>query len=378
MVIIKQQLKQMMGRIRKIKHNIICYWNKITHFNYPTSFDDIKQRLTDKVNLHSSSISKYVTDDEIKLVRNGDSYSWELVDDFWMWLKIRNLQEKYFSKNYFDVLFDLMLTDQDFQITTVKVDQKKAKDIKNFNNYKKQLEKVIYDDKAKLFNQTTTPDVVELSEYTKLIEKGLASLDEFMAVKKWYFLYLFDTKYHDQITGDDFVILENKTSQLKNARIELDLSVKEVALIDLQMDRDPLFLQYSAIKDICQILGVDNTLDRETIIDGNVISDNLIFFQQKHPEYTSLFDLTNKVPSRRENVISLLNSILIKWSYCKLTQLGLPNKNSSGKRFYKYIFMPINQVFDKFVIFMSPVIYYNSTQIKMLNDAQFSNLCDFL
>jgi len=127
-------------------------------------------------------------------------------------------------------------------------------------------------------------------------------------------LALFDHTHHDKIIGNDFVELGNKKEQLRNALIEKTLSVKEIAFSDIktadfsihdvllndeeprfEMNKDPHYLKYYFITEICEKLGVKNTLDRDTIIDETIIIDNLDFFKSRFYSYLAVFDLSIKI-----------------------------------------------------------------------------------
>jgi len=114
-------------RIIKFIFNTICYYNKIRYYNYPITVEDIKDRINEKINEHNKYHDQY----NIQIVYCGKRFKWVMIDNYWSWLKIKNLQEKYLSKNYFDELFDLMLEEQNLTIELIPSDTLNSKDIVN-------------------------------------------------------------------------------------------------------------------------------------------------------------------------------------------------------------------------------------------------------
>ena len=77
----------------------------------------------------------------------------------------------------------------------------------------------------------------------------------------------------------------------------------------------------TAIKAICNKLGVLHTQDRTTVIPIENISSNLKWFKSIYPMLRTHFNLTIDKPRNIPSVITMINIVLEEWSCCKLEKI---------------------------------------------------------
>ena len=373
-----RQIKQMIGRIRKIKH--IFYYIKPYNCKLPTTYNKIYQVLEFIVNNINNDATSILTQRELEVLRKDlkrckqlDSNEhkqllYTLIDNYWLWLTIQNMIERNLSKNYFDILFELMLENQDIEIVPVDNTEYTVEEEDKFKKHMGKLTNLSKDEEKQLYLKAP---IVEGDEYISLkskVNNSTASLVEYMSIKKSDFLDMFTDQ--SQITPNDYMYCKNIIYKLYHARIEYDLTVKDVLINDIKYDIDennikkcPKFLKLKTIKEICTQLGFINTLDRTTIINNNKLEESIPWVKSKYYTYNNYFNLNPaQIPYDLKTVRNYFNSILDQWSHCEIKELESHQHKINGKRMRirTYSLRPIGNEsltefrFNKLVDLMKP------------------------
>ena len=402
-----RQMKQMIGRIRNLLSPNIIYYNKIRYDTYPIDhnyiynmiksiFNDVK---TGAKRLLSTDEKKYVYENllllsglnalkfdketlidfkayhnELIIDENG-KFHYYLKDDYWNWLLIKNLIERNLSRNFFDILFDEMLKDQEFTIVNYNDPNDNMTDYE-YSKTMINLESQVKQNDINLYNKIPLVKKGLYHKYKKLNDANQGNEYTHMAVDKYDFLkHFIDTS---QIDCSTYFLYKDKLKQLHQLRTEMDLPVKNVLIEDIYHCLDnnngkcPLFLKLLTIKIICDKLGFINSFDTNTIIDTLKIAEHKQWFNDNFTKLTTRFDIHIKKGSQNlKSIIDLLKAIFKAWNTFSFTTIKGSTKQQriNGKNVkISYYRLTAKSKLCELVNLMYPKIpsCLNSTTIKFL------------
>ena len=326
-----RDLKQMMGRVRKLRHNTVYIYNKSRSDFYPTKHLEIRQNLINRIDLDNSDVRKYLTDNEYAFYYQNREKIWTLKDNFWTWLLIESNREINLSKNSFDALFRIMLETQGFTIITNAVKQNTMA----FGNQLKLLKLKVHHTEETLFDSVTVVNEINFKAIQTMIDNNVATAEDKMIVAKSRFINMLTPDVRDQINGKIYVQNKNHAYNLTSSEHEIDHETKDIVIFDLNMQIEPGKAEYqkhNAIKWFCQMLRIPSTVDRNVIISDEVIKANLPEFIRYYPIFKLLFNLRCKAPSSFKGVLEMIRSIISSWSGSLLTVHSTNKVTVNGNR----------------------------------------------
>ena len=156
-----------------------------------------------------------------------------------------------------------------------------------------------------------------------------------MIVAKSRFINMFSPDIHQEINGHLYVENKNHVYRLTYSKHEIHHKTGDVLKFDLNKRIEPGKAEYqkhNAIKWLCQILQIPNTVDRDVIISDEVIKANLSEFIQHHAIFNTAFNLNIKPPNSFKGVLGMIRSIIKAWSGSSLIVNSKMNTVINGIR----------------------------------------------
>lgn len=357
-----RDIKQMMGRCRILKDNLIYVCNDVVReFCYAT-FEDVKFDLNEKSKVNNKLALEYLTHDERQLHLIDGKYMYVLKDTLWSWLAVHNMLEDNISKSYYDEIFKLMIQNQGYEIThyesapqikntspsnynivsvEIKTDDNDNQitseingnttdnklynseifdDVEKFKKYKKVLRQQVKNDEIELIRNAPIVSQKELNVMEKQIEKGEADKITIKTVQKNKVLKRLPEDQRDKITAEEISDVMKTNPLLWHASVELNMTVKDQLFLDLNnTEKTPLFSKLHYINYICSVLKVNNTLDRNTEIPCSRIRDNFVDLLALFHNISVVFGIKCKKPEDFGTMKRFIDDVLRRWTGCTLS-----------------------------------------------------------
>jgi hypothetical protein len=375
-----RDLKQMMGRCRWLKHNLVYYFiNDIKH-HYPITIKGVNDSLEKKLRLFSTllqSIGQLDTysflhqySHKVKWVRQLD-YS-----NFFVILYALCKVEINKSKNNCLNLFEEMLISQGYELTELecKWDKQQREDKEEERRTNQAL---VNDDIEYNYKLSIAPTKEDIKKADENVKKGQATkADKFILIKS-EFLQYFDEeykgiqtkeellkeieeikinnpdiisereaidqvmklpKYVNVVTSNDFMNYRGKEYLIKYPKIELAIYENTVSLTNIAISEINKLKEITDTKDIysfksflcklywiqliCTKLGLKHSLDTETKISDETMNENIKWFQDNKEIINRTFskrDQSNKDKELTKATISrYIQSIFNCWCSNKI------------------------------------------------------------
>ena len=360
------EIGQMMGRVRNLVNTPdednepkkIYFWNQTRKERLPETHEAIKKQIEGYLDLGNLDLVKYLGPYSRELCVRGSKICWQLKENYWTWLSIQNQLERNLSRNNYDKMFLDMLSFQGIAIGKVEhVDnadnieykdttryylREKEDQVQEFKEWKKlQSRNWKQNQILDLFNAAWLVNFKQIQQYRSIRENGQATRDQLMTLKKTELLHYIDPKNRDIVAsdGETLSILSDNLSQLLNCQMVRDWTGQDVALQDLKSHNyQPSVIpelslpQFEGITWLCQVIGIKNVLDRETVIWSETIRQRTELVIQSVP----LLDLRFRIPHLEvrdyPGVLRYINARLRTWSGCFLKQIGRRKITLNGKK----------------------------------------------
>jgi hypothetical protein len=314
------------------------------------------------------------------------------VDTLWSRLFLRNELERNLSRCHYRPLFELMLEDQGFKVTTARARrlQEQAEAYvttqlraltapgltpEQQKEQRKQVQEWLLAQAAQHFEQAPVLTGENLASLELLCERGQATAEQKLALAKNRFLQQFPSAV--RVSGTQWVAIRDWQRQLRRVRTELDLSTREETyglLLEftknhwIVREKPPQLAQFAAVRTICLKLGVRNTTDREVVIPEAVLADVPTWKLAFESELRYLFALPgNNPPHDRTSVVRMLNAILRQWSASKLGQASSKRGGSGPGRSREYTYKLVSLCgtsFDELLGQMTPRQYVSLEELE--------------
>lgn len=360
-----RDIKQMMGRCRILKDNLIYVCNDVVREFCYTTFEDVKFDLNERSKLNNKLALEYLTHDERQLHLIDGKYMYVLKDTLWSWLAVHNMLEDNISKSYYDEIFKLMIQNQGYEITnyesvpqikntspsndnTLSVeintndtnnqdkkitsdsnetvsdnklyDSEVFDDVEKFKKYKKELREQVKNNEIELIRNAPIVSQKELNSMEKQIEKGEADKITIKTVQKNKVLKRLPEDQRDKMTAEEISDVMKTNPLLWHASVELNMTVKDQLFIDLNnTEKTPLFSKLHYINYICSVLKVNNTLDRNTEIPCSRIRDNFVDLLALFNNISVVFGIKCKKPEDFGTMKRFIDDVLRRWTGCTLS-----------------------------------------------------------
>ena len=312
-----REIKQMMGRIRNLKDNTIHVFLKTKNFttqSLPYTYDKVREEAIIKSKYNEETAYVLFTDDELEILSENRTVIYSVKDTIWTRLRFHNKVEDNQSKIFYSELVEHMLKDQGFTIEYVNGPTQYdpgeiKKERKEIRNVRKQGKIKEYDDAP----------IVEYQEFKNMDQKyqlGMLDKELIPTLEKNKTLQYIQEDFKEDINGIDVYNFQKYKTQVYNARIEINLSIREQMQRDLRnTEKDPRFTQYIYVMLLCDLLGLKGTLDRDTEIPCRVIKKKFGRIVSEYPRFKSIFNIrTKEPPDNFKSLMGVLNTIFIKWS----------------------------------------------------------------
>lgn len=319
-----REVKQMMGRIRQLTDNEIYICNYTTNRNELIDYDKILQKQNNLINHNNALACTTLTNDECDLYLEEGKYIYKFKDNIWTWLNIQNEIENNISKNYYNDAFLWLLEDQKYQITHFQLPNNSTAIITSERNRishckkKKQQTKQVDTNELNLIQNA--PIVSDKAYYKLKLENDqgrLNKLDAYTLQKNNIVRYVSPSEY-SLVTAQEIVDITKYKSQLYNAKIEMDLTIKDQLFRDIVNSPNgklPIFSKYHYIKLICDMLNISSSMDTTSIIHCKDIRPhfNTIKDLSNNIKLTFNLNISNKI-NDYNGLFRFINSIFTAWT----------------------------------------------------------------
>lgn len=314
-----REVKQMMGRIRILIDNEIYVFNNVVHMNNPTHPYAIRQNIEYQLQLCNAYLHAVLSPAERMYSVEGEQRVWKLKDGYWVDLLLDCLSEVNMSRNYFDVLFHMMIRDQGFTIITDEC-QPLPKTIKDqLKQRDDEISDLIGESDVDDFNNSRyITDPVEYRALQRKNNRGESSRAEKLHLIKTNFLRLFTSPL--EINAIDF--FRNKyMTHVWNVFHELRLGIHQTVITDLRrfvgeklLTTSPRFLKCFIVRCICAHLGFKSSVDCVHEISENRIRNYMQQWVNAYDLIKPVFNYTGKRPSDYKTVVAMIRCVFTSWS----------------------------------------------------------------
>lgn len=340
-----REVKQMMGRVRNILDNTIYLYTISRKQIRPLTYERARQDFIKEMQLNEYICSKYLSSKDKRTLMIDGNFEYGITDNIWTWLTFNNIIEDNWSKCFYDDMINLMLINQGYQIHRFKLNEF---DDSLFKEYKHTLSIKLTNEDIVLLDTAPIVNSHRLNEYKSRVEKGFADRQCIMTVIKNDILQHELVDEQAQITGQEIYSAKKYYKQLMNAKIECTKRVYDQVIYDISNKREhPKFTKYHYIKILCYILGVNNSLDRNTEIPCSRIRDNYGILLHYFDDIRTAFNLQCGPPTKFAEFKSFIDTVLKSWGGSILTA----NWNGKTHRTRNLTVLDyVNMLVDKYTI----------------------------
>lgn len=364
-----RELKQMMGRIRKIRERIVhVYTNKTGGSGrVPISSKEIKRDMVTAVSLSNKEIEErnlgrikqYMVGLQVKRQRSENAdptgvqrtnrkYYYYLENTIWMWLTVENIKEKNLSLMYYDSLFRLMMEEQGFEYQVLQGSAQAkgavAAELQKHSQWEK-VKREEHDEKMiAIYDQEIPKNILpeELSHIRSRVENGRATASDKVTLKVQNLLADIRPECRQDVTGEQIHKLDPRW--LHNAQLLRDLSDLDSYRNDMRKQKyghhvSTDLLKRVAAEQVARLLGVSSILtDRSTLISDDQIKTKIPEWQQLYPTLKAAFNLRGHSPTGFQGVKQMINSVLKSCLGCELRTVSKSRVQNNNHREWKYVY----------------------------------------
>lgn len=362
---------QMRMRVRNLIDNTEFMYINHRKDHFQTCFDKIKERhesFLANSSLYAKQILEELRGFEIHILCvDTKKMIWKYEDNFWVWLTIYLEREVNISCNYFKFLIYRNLKRDGVTIVEpppIDTSKEYIAQLKTFSAWKKNMKKQLNTEIENKYDEIDM-DEQDAEQLTYLIKSGNATENDKLASNK---LHIAKKITIGQILwGQNCMAYSKYQNEIYSLQIELEMSHLAIIIEDIEHSQytnipKPFIAQYINIRQICQKLGVKNTYDRESIIYGKEIHGHLQWYQQRFSQFQVNFKLTCDEPPEYKQLITMISSILTRWSRTRLKKLK-GEKKIGKKSFYNYKLVGA-EGFDEIYNILAPRKLYGAENIQ--------------
>ena len=392
-----EEVAQMMGRVRNLinppgeedEPKKVYFWNQTRNEKLPDTYEAIKRQIETHLLVGSLDMIKFLGPESRQLCIHGSKMCWELKETFWTWLSLQNQLVKNRSRNNYNNLFLDMLTSQGIGVgKTIYLDNADNVEYSHgVRYYLKENNAQIKEFKEwKTLRNTTWKSVQveglsnaawllgfkQIQQYRSKRENGEATSDELITLKKSELLQHIDPQYRENLASDGYrlVILSDNLHQLLNCQMVRDWTSRDVAFQDIKTNNYNLDVipqlelpQFEGINWLCQIVGVRNVLDRDTIVWSETIRQRSELVIQNIALLDARFKTSHQQVKDYGGVLRYINARFRSWAGCVLHEVNRKRLTIDGKRVLtKYYSLKAPDGFDKILHIMTPKISFSSAK----------------
>jgi hypothetical protein len=353
------EMKQMMGRVRKVKDQLVHVLSGGKPSYAPTTCKEIRQELVTSIAICNEEVKKrklshikrtYLPEFNTTRVRVEEKYVYYLENTIWTWLTIQNIQERNLSLVYQNAMFRLLMEDQGFEyeqcLGSLALSRPVVSAIvKNHKSWKAERRTEHDDEKEIVYDQILKMKLSkeQLDEIEKRKIAGCASQIDKEILKVGGVLANTNPEYIDNVTGKQ--IRDVKPQWIRNAQILRNWNDEDAVRSDMKKQatgRDTGWDlgKKTCLQNISKLLGVDILTDRTTVISDTVIKDQLPKWIELQPNIKSSFGLRFKLgtPNSFKAVKEMIDTALHTSLGIRLKVVGKTKVQIAGKREWKYIY----------------------------------------
>ena len=382
------EVGQMMGRVRKLIHPLgeedephkVYFWNQTRSERLPDTYEAVRRQIENHLLVGNLDMIKFLGPESRKLCVYGSTMCWELKDNFWTWLSIHNQLERNLSRNNYDKLFIDMLASQGIKVgKTVYIDNvENIEYIENVRYYLKENDDQVKEFKEwKKLRDTTWKNkqmddfskaawlvnLKHIQQYRSKREVGEATTEELITLKKSELLQHIDPQHREGLKadGEKLLIMSENLPQLLNCQMVRDWSHRDVALQDVKNHNycsdvipELELPKFEGINWLCQIIGVQSVLDRDTLVCGETIRERTELVIQNIPLLDARFKVVHQTVKDYAGVVRYINARLRSWGGCVLAEVQYKWAKIGGKRVkIKYYQLKAVDGFDEILRLMT-------------------------
>jgi len=376
-----RDVKQMMGRVRHLKQNEICFFIKPQIANRATDIEEIRELIMRRINHEIDVSEKYFPTDDIeggedekkkkedkklldkrkrvesyianisalneiedpniiKTVSNKEKSDWLLE------VHLINTQEKNLSFNDFSDIFKLMLTNQKIKIVFFDEIENQTKIIKEMKVEIKVNKNEYKECQGIEYNEAPNLQEGEAKEYKKKQEQRTITAKEKVALQK----YNIQKYFSIPLPYDDYKLVEGQLSKLFHAKYEELLSPEDLCKHEQKMlrERNPYsevtFGQLEAIKELMKFINY-NQLPSYKVTEMTTLP----FKVQKEKGNEVLrkcrdaFAMHNIKEINGFTTLQILKNVFMMWLGAKVTSSDDKKQKQINKVRYDYVEVKVEQ-----------------------------------
>ena len=388
-----REVKQMMGRVRNLVNTSdeagepkkVYYWNQTRRDKLPETCESLKKQIQEHLLAGNLDMVKSLGAENKQLYVEGTRAYWRLKNDYWTWLSIQNQLECNRSRNNYDQLFVEMLESQGIAIgkTRYVENDENTEYIEGVRTYLKERDDQVQEFKAwkrvqdtewkdkrssELSNAVWLSNFKQITAFKSKRQNGEATTEELTTLRKSELLQHIDPQHRETFSsdGNKLSLLSDNLTQLLNCQMVRDWTSRDVALYDIRKhnyNQDPIpelsLPQFEGISWLCQILGLNSILDRETVISSEILRQRTPFVIQNIPLLDARFKVPHQEVKDYAGVLRYVNSRLRTWGGCSLIQRQRKYITVNGKRVeVKYYQIRASDGLDEILQLMTTKKYF--------------------
>ena len=349
-----RDVKQMMGRVRKLSTGLI--FSHIQHYStkFPISYDSIKLSLLNRKTSYLTSLNDITKDPShpqtfidnaqnmfVRLSANKVRFGSDGIlcddfsdDDWFTSLHIRNIQERNLSSNFFYETFVHMMVEQGipFDFCNYSFENRPelgGKDaFDRFNTMLDGVKFMLEIEKNDKYMKAPLISHEQSIELKKKIDERTSTADE----QYFYEVYTVNKYFKDKLSFSFFEFFKLKKTQCINAKLELDGTLHKV----LELDRSRVQLHQSIkgrldrfviIKEFCQRLNLKNTLT-VFFFDSRIVNNNPDDWYKFGTRIQHAFNFGIRPKKSNQSLMEIIKKMLKEWSR---TRIGKGEEKESRK-----------------------------------------------
>jgi len=354
-----REMKQMMGRVRKLRDRLVHVLSGGKPSYAPTSCKEIRQDLVNSIAICNDEVKNrklshikrtYLSEFNTTRVRVEEKYVYYLENTIWTWLTIQNIRERNLSLVYQNAMFRLLMEEQGFEYEqclgslTLGLPVVSAM-VKSHNSWKAERRAEHDDEKEALYDEILKMNLSkeQLNEVEKRKIGGCASEIDKEILKVGGVMANTKPECLPNVTGKQ--VRDVKPQWTRNAQILRDWKDEDAVRNDMKKQATGRHAGWdlekkTCLQDLSRLLGVDLLTNRTTEIPDTVIKDQLPKWIELQPKIKAAFGIRFKhgVPSTFKAIRDMIDAALHNSLGLRLKVFNKTQIRTNGKREWKFIY----------------------------------------
>ena len=344
-----RDLKQMMGRVRKLRTGYI-FSNVVSYkYKFPTSYEAIKKSIINRKIQYVETLDRLVDDESpldermktqvaeismkldsrMAVVGEDGLLTFAYRPDGWLGhLHIQNIRERNRSRNHYFEEFIYAMTEQGIPIEYVTEQPKSARAIKEMVT---EISRALNEKEQLEYEQTPVVDPQEAARIKERIEARVE--EEGDRIK--YEVYSTCKYFQEKPSFEHHRFFQKNKEQCVNAKLELEDKLETVIASDKMLSQHVHHIRgridkYLLVKEFCRRLNIANTVTEFTLSTEIFKTDQQDWFKFGNKIQQS-FELGTREIRSVQRLVNVLRGMLREWSRTNLSDGQQQKKKKQGR-----------------------------------------------